>query len=163
MAVQRLVLDTFADDDYELIAIHCSLASYRLAFLLNKNLNLKLFRKKEDVSFEYNDLVVNFPLYQYEDHFQYSTYSLLANKFKTKTEAKNNVSEGLFAEEEDTYTTKYLIPELKNVDYFLKIETEASNFSSKSLLTNMLTITRIITAYTVEYTALKSKNNLIFE
>ncbi|WP_164914108.1 IPExxxVDY family protein [Aquimarina sediminis] len=163
MAVQRLALDTIADDDYELIAIHCSIASYRLAFLLNKNLNLKLFRKKEDISFEYGDLMGSFPLYQYDDHFQYSTYNLLGNKFRTQIESKNKASEGLFTTIEERYTTKYLIPELKNVDYFLKIETEASNFSSKSLVTNILTVPQIITAYTVEYTTLKSKNNLIFE
>ncbi|GGX07004.1 IPExxxVDY family protein [Aquimarina muelleri] len=164
MAVQRLVLDTFADDDYELIAIHCSLASYRLAFLLNKNLSLRLFRKKEDIIFSHNDLIASFPLYQFEDHFQYTTYSLFGNKFQAKTEQKNNITNGLFtASAEDTLVTKYLIPELKNVDYFLKIETEASNFSSKSLLLNMLNISQIMTAYILDYAALKSKNNLIFE
>ncbi len=161
MAIQKLVLDTF-DDDYELIAIHCSLASYRVAFLLNKHLDLQLFRKKEDINFEYNDLVANFPLYQYYDRFQYNTYSLFGNKFKTQIAPKSLVSEGLFTPE-DAFTTKYLIPELKTIDYFLKIEAETSQFSSKSLLTQILAISQIITAYTVEYTTLKSKNNLIFE
>lgn len=164
MAVQRLVLDSFADDDYELIAIHCSLASYRLAFLLNKNLNLRLFRKKEDIIFSHKDLIACFPLYQFEDHFQYTIYNLFGNKFQAQTEQKNNITNGLFtALAEDTLVTKYLIPELKSVDYFLKIETEASNFSSKSLLLNMLNISQIMTAYIVDHTILKSKNNLIFE
>lgn len=164
VAVQRLVLDAFADDDYELIAIHCSLASYRLAFLLNKNLNLRLFRKKEDIIFSHKDLIASFPIYQFEDHFRYTTYSLFGNKFQTQIEQKNNIANGLFgASEEDTLVTKYVIPELKNVNYFLKIETEASNFSSKDLLLNMLKISQIMTAYTVDYAALKSKNNLIFE
>ncbi|WP_160114780.1 IPExxxVDY family protein [Aquimarina sp. AU474] len=163
MAIQRLVLDTITDDDYELIAIHCSLAPYRLAFLLNKHLNLKLFRKNKDVNFEYDDVVANFPLYQYDDLFQYNTYNLLGNKFKTKTEPNQSAPQGLFATSEDSYVTKYLIPELKNVDYFLKIETESSMFSSKPMLTHMLTVTQIITAYPVDHTELKSKNNLIFE
>ncbi|WP_103866597.1 IPExxxVDY family protein [Aquimarina sp. I32.4] len=163
MAVQRLVLDAFADDDYELIAIHCSLASYRLAFLLNKNLKLKLFRKKEDIIFRYDDSIANFPLYRYDDHFQYNAYSLLGNKFQTQIESNTDISDGLFTTIENTFTTKHLIPELKKVDYFLKIETETSNFSSKSLLADMLSISQIITAYPVEYATLKSKNNLIFE
>ncbi|MBL0685426.1 IPExxxVDY family protein [Aquimarina mytili] len=163
MAIQKLVLDTLDDDDYELIAIHSSIASYRLAFLLNKNLNLNLFRKKKDINFEYDDITASFPLYQYHDHFQYNTYSLLGNKFGTKTVPEKPVSEGLFVNTEDSYTVKHLIPELKKVDYFLKIETEASNFSSKTLLTQMLSISQIITAYSVEYAVLKSKNNLIFE
>ncbi len=163
MGIQKLVLDTIEDDDYELIAIHCSLASYRLAFLLNKNLNLNLFRKKDDINFEYDDLVASFPSYQYHDHFQYNTYSLFGNKFKTKIEPKISVPEGLFTATDDTYVTKYLIPELKNVDYFLKVEAETSLFSSKSLLTNILTVSQVVTAYMVEYKELKSKNNLIFE
>ncbi|WP_025742161.1 IPExxxVDY family protein [Aquimarina pacifica] len=163
MAVQRLVLDAFAEDDYELIAIHCSLASYRLAFLLNKNLNLRFSRNKKDIRFEYSDLIADFPLYQYDDHFQYNTYNLLGNKFHTKISLKNPITEGLFSTVEDTYATKYLIPELKNVDYFLKIETENTGFSSKNLLTHILTISQIVTAYPVEHTKLKSKNNLIFE
>ena len=121
MATQRLVLDSFVDDDYELIAIHCSLASYRLAFLLNKTLNLRLYRTHEDINFEYSDLTANFPLYTYYNDFQYSTYSLFANKCRMRARSEKKVSEGLFAMEKDTYITKYLIPELKNVDYFLKI------------------------------------------
>ncbi len=163
MAVQRLVLDTITDDDYELIAIHCSLVSYRLAYLLNKNLGLRLFRQKEDISFEHTNCIANYPLYQYHDHFEYNSYSLFANKFKTSIDTENN-AEGLFATIESTGTTTYLVPELKNVDYFLKIETETSNFSSGSLLNNMQnTISQIITAYTVDHKKLKSKNNLIFE
>ncbi len=164
MAIQRLVLDTITDDDFELIAIHSSLASYRLAFMLNKALDLKLSRKKEDINFEYNDLLASFPLFQYDDHFQYCTYSLFGNKFQTKITSQKNSSKGLFNDnEDDAFVTKYLIPELKNVDYFLKIETEASEFSNKPLLANMLTISQIITVYMVEYNELKSKNNLIFE
>ncbi len=163
MAVQRLVLDAFAEDDYELIAIHSSLASYRLAFFLNKNLHLRLARKKEDIRFEYNDLIADFPLYQYDDHFQYNTYNLLGNKFHTEIASKTPESQGLFSSVESTFTTKYLIPELKNVDYFLKIESESTNFSSKDLVNHILSISQIITAYPVEHTKLKSKNNLIFE
>ncbi len=163
MAIRKLVLDTLEDDDYELIAIHSSLASYRLAFLLNKTLNLKLFRKKKDINFEYGDLVANFPLYQYDDHFQYNTYSLLGNTFRIKIASEKSVSQGLFTETEDTYVTKYLIPELKNVDYFLKIDAESFAESTKSIVTKILDISQVITAYSIAYATLKSKNNLIFE
>lgn len=165
MAIQRLVLDTIAEDDYDLIAIHCTLASYRLAFILNKHLNLQLFRKKKDINFKYDTVSANFPLFQYHDHFKYNTYSLLGNKFRTKIDTSNasSATTDLFPMVEGLYATKYLIPELKNVDYFLKIEAETSEFSCKSLTTQLLTITQVITAYTVDYSQLKSKNNLILE
>ncbi len=163
MAIQRLVLDTIMDDDYDLIAIHCSLAPYRLAFTLNKYVNLQLFRKRGDIKFEYDTYSTAFPLFQYHDHFQYNTYSLLGNKFRTKIQTEIAPIKGLFADVEDRYITEHLIPELKNVDYFLKIEAETSQFSSKSLTTKLLSIPQIVTAYVVDYTQLKSKNNLIFE
>lgn len=162
MAVQKLVLDSFIDDDYELIAIHCSLSSYRMAFLLNKYVNLRLSRKKEDVYFQYDDLTANFPFFQYHDSFQYETYSLLGNVYKTKVTTTTYEDE-LFAASQENYTRRYLLPELKNVDYLLKIETETSHFSGKPLVTNLQSIPQVITAYTVDYTELKSRNNLIFE
>ncbi|MBP2831186.1 IPExxxVDY family protein [Aquimarina sp. U1-2] len=189
MAIQKLVLETFEDDSYELIAIHSSLPSYRLAFLLNKTLGISLFRKKKDIHFKYKDGIANFPIYQYEDHLQYNTYALVANKFRSMVEtdipslnrSKNSsnhtssqsvstitpsnkaVSVGLFAAQKDAYTTKYLIPELKHVDYFLKITVESSTFLSKPKVSKILDISQVITAYTIDYSTLKSKNNLILE
>ena len=164
MAIQRLVLETITDDDYELIAIHCSLAPYRVAFILNKYLNFHLFRKKEDINFEYDTITANYPLFQYHDHFHYTMYSLLGNKFKVTIQSNSTSLDGLFgSENDDMLVTKYLIPELKNIDYFLKIETETSQLLGKSLASQLLTIPQVLTAYVVNYAQLKSKNNLIFE
>lgn len=162
MAIQRLVLDTITDDNYELIAIHCSLAPYKIAFALNKQIGLRLFRKKEDTIFKYDRFTVGFPLFQYYDYFQYNMYNLLGNKCKIQIEPAP--STGLFSANTEAITvTKYLVPELKDVDYFLKIEAETYQFSSKLLTTQLLTIPQIVTAYLVDPTQLKSKNNLILE
>lgn len=164
MAIHRLVLDDVIDDDYELIAVHSSIPTYRLAFILNKHLDLQLFRKKEDINFEHHTYTASFPLFQYHDQFKYNMYSLLGNKFKTKVKLDTIAAEGLFASTAtERAITEYLIPELKNVDYFLKVEAETSQFSGKTLIENLLTIPQIVTAYAVDYSQLKSKNNLIFE
>lgn len=162
MAVQKLVLDPF-EDDYELIAIHCSLESYRLAFSLNKFVNLRLKRKQSDIHFQYKESTASFPFFQYKDPFKYTTYSLVKNKFKSQVTEPIQAQQGLFAEPEKKYVTKYLLPEVKNVDYLLKIETDVSELSSKLLLHNLQQIPQLVTAYMVDYTNFKSKNNLIFE
>ncbi len=165
MGVQKLIIDII-DDDYELIAIHCSLASYRLAFLLNKYLDLRLHRKKNDIHFEYNEFTANFELLQYEDHFQYRTYSLMRNIFRTKkiSQSPTTKSMSLFdTTGEEVLITKYLIPELKNVDYFLKLDTETTTHIGHAIVSKLLDISQVITAYIVDYTQLKSKNNLILE
>ncbi len=53
MALHKLLVDDFDDDSYKLIAIHCRLEDYRLAYLLNKYLGLKFKRKDHDIDFKY--------------------------------------------------------------------------------------------------------------
>ena len=53
MALHKLLVDDFYDDTYILIAIHCRLEDYRLAYLLNQSLELNLRRKPNDLDFEY--------------------------------------------------------------------------------------------------------------
>ena len=42
MALHKLQVDDFYDDTYKLIAVHCALEDYRLAYLLNCYLGLNL-------------------------------------------------------------------------------------------------------------------------
>lgn len=160
MKTQRLVLDSFEDDNYELIAIHCSLSSYRLAFFLNKYLELRLFRKKEDINFRYRDTYATYPHYLYVDHYNYTNYNLVQNTCRSKIENKIQHQQ-LF--DSDSMQTKYLVAEYNKVDYFLKITTENTAFATKALVHKMLDIPQIVTAYIVDKTQLKSRNNLIFE
>lgn len=163
MAVQRLVLDSFDDEDYELIAIHCSLPPYRLAFLINKYLGIKLARTEDDVLFNFQDTIASFQLYKYEDEFRYNTYNLITNIFRVEQQIGPNDAFNLFNTVEKRTIAKYLIPEYKSVDFFLKITSETDQIFTKNFLSRLQGITQIVTAYTVDYTQLKSKNNLIFE
>lgn len=161
MAVHRLTLDLPLEDDYELIAIHSSMEAYKLAFLLNKNLGLRFYRKK-DVGLLFHGNNADFQLYEYEDTYHYSSYYLLKNKTNIATTLASGVQD-LFTTTQDKDTIQYAIPELKKVDYFLKVETETDHSISISMLSKLKGIDQIIAAYAVEYDTLKSKNNLIFE
>lgn len=163
MAVQRLVLDSFDDEDYELIALHCSLSPYRLAFLINKHLNIQLARTREDVLFNFDDAIANFQLYKYVDEYQYNAYHLITNVFKAEQQLSSSTTLDLFDTVERQMLAKYFIPEYKSVDFFLKIASETDQFFTKNLITRLQSIPQVVTAYTVDYTQLKSKNNLIFE
>jgi len=44
MALHKLLVDDFYDASFSLLAIHCRLEDYRLAYLLNMYLELKLFQ-----------------------------------------------------------------------------------------------------------------------
>lgn len=152
--MQLLTLDL--EDDYALIGIHSTEEDYRLAYLINKNLTIKLIRFKHNLDFK--DSEAEFPMFEYKDETNFMNYYLINNKFiqpeKTKT------YKGLF--EESLSTTHYLIPEKKKVDFFLKVEgCKSQSFISK-LVENLNQINQIITSYSIEPDILKSKNNLIF-
>ncbi|WP_010182406.1 IPExxxVDY family protein [Aquimarina agarilytica] len=162
MAINKLVLDSFEVDAFYLCAIHASLPSYKMAFLLNRQLELKFSRVKNDVEVLTPKNIEIYPRYVFEDDQNYTTFTLVKNKCLIYEEISIENTD-LFAESITQQTTKNLIPELKSVDYFLKIETHNFNYSLKLLISKILKITQVITAFAVDYETIKSKNNLIFE
>lgn len=160
MAVQKLILDDFLDvHDYGLIGIHCSIEDYRLAYFLNKFLNISLSRKDKDVDFHNQ---VHYPIFEWFDENKLITWNLVSNICKIETETYEN-TESLFNSPHTTTKTHHLIPEYRKVNYFLKItEEDISATKLKLILNKILNIPQIITAYNLNPEDLKSKNNLIF-
>ncbi|MBL4939979.1 MAG: IPExxxVDY family protein [Lutibacter sp.] len=152
--MQLLTLDL--EDDYLLIGIHSTEEDYRLAYLLNKHLNTKFVRFKHHLDFK--DSVAEFPLFEYKDEHNFINYYLINNKYSTIVNTKNN--NGLF---EGTYSTILnLIPEKKNVDFFLKIAGCNQQNLMITLVNKLNKINQIMTSYAIDTNSLKSKNNLIF-
>ncbi|WP_420571070.1 IPExxxVDY family protein [Kordia sp.] len=161
MAVHKLFEDDFEEDNYTLIAIHCSTEDYRLAYLLNANLNLKLARKREDL--DYNYMEASFSIYEWDDEENFVTWNLVTNTSKKEVEQVASAG-SLFSNQQGKRTVaKYLIPERKRVDYFIKISSESYMKSSKIIVSKINAIAEVITAYALNPNQLKSKNNLIFE
>ena len=161
MAIHKLFEDDLEEDNYTLIAIHCSIEAYRLAYLFNTNLDLKLARKWEDL--DYNYLEASFSIYEWNDEENFVTWNLVTNISKKEVEQMASAG-SLFSDQKSKRTiSKYLIPEQKKVDYFVKISSESNLKSSKIIISKINAIAEVITAYTVSPNQLKSKNNLIFE
>ncbi len=160
MAVHKLILDNiFEEDLYTLIAIHCTLEDYRLAYLLNKYLGISLIRKPLDL--DYQNGKSTYSIFEWEDNKQQTIWSLVSNVCKTEAyRQRSNVS--LFDSEEKITRTTYLIPEYKTVNYFLKIDNEIHFSKEKYVLNNVLKVPQIATAYGIDIDQLKSKDNLIF-
>ena len=58
--------------------------------------------------------------------------------------------------------TYNLLPELKQVDYFIKITNDTHQVNEKLIISKLQSIPHIITSYTVDLTKIKSKEHLIF-
>lgn len=162
MASHKLWLEDELEEEYHLIAVHCSEESYKMAFMLNRYLGLQLKRRRVDLDFSINGLEVTFPLFKFEDEFQYTTYYLVSNKCKSKV-AQLNSAGGLFDDQESGKTvTAYLLPELKKVDFFLKIESDLENIPLRRTLAQLNEIKEVISSYEVDKEQIKSTKNLIF-
>lgn len=160
MAVHKLILDdVFEEDSYTLIAIHCTLEDYRLAYLLNKYLGISLIRKPLDL--DYQNGKSTYSIFEWEDNKQQTIWSLVSNVCKTE-DHRQRIKESLFDSEEKITRTVYLIPEYKTVNYFLKIDNEIIFSKEKYVLNNVLKAPQIATAYSIDINQLKSKDNLIF-
>lgn len=161
MGTYKLVLEDDISYDFTLIAIHCSLEPYYLAFLLNKHLKIKLERTRKDVHLNYNGLEAGFALFEYEDDYRYLTYQLIQNR--TRVSLVSEEREGLFGIENNTSKSFVFMQELSKVDFMLRIVDDGSAFAKAKTITTLNQITQIVTAYNVDVMTLKAKGNLIIE
>jgi len=157
--VRKLILDDIIEDiDYALIGIHCSIEDYRLAYLLNQFLNLKLKRKDSDI--EYDD-TSSYSLFEWQDEKQLTIWNLVSNI--SKIEVKHAIDmNSLFSNEEKFTKTQHLIPEYKKVNFILKISDNPNVSIEKSILNKILSIPQVVTAYNIDANQLKITDQLIF-
>lgn len=159
MALHKLFVDDFDDDTYALIAIHCGIEDYRLAYLINKFLGVNLTRKRKDLDLNYTSS--SYSIYEWYNAANDVTWNLIANI--CKKEEKSLTSSGVLFEDDKKITKTYnLIPELKQVDFFIKISYDVHRVNEKLIISKLQSIPQIITSYDVDLNKIKSKEHLIF-
>jgi hypothetical protein len=52
MQVYALEMDDFCEEPYSLIGIHSTLEDYKLAYLINQNLNTRFYKAIKDLEFK---------------------------------------------------------------------------------------------------------------
>lgn len=162
MAILKLNYDDlFEDEAYTVIAIHGVLEQYRLAYLINRQLGISLRRNVKDITHLGHNTC--FDLFEYENVFQDLTYHLVSNVCKVEENQTSTKTDLFSLELSQNLTAYYLIPELKKVSFFLKVDQTFTTAKQQVMLKKILEISQVITAYTVDVTTLKSKNNLIFD
>ena len=146
--------EELCDEDFVLIAVHSSLEDHALVYALNSHLKLKLHRSDFDLEITGYG---NFPVFEWKDNINDRFWTLIIN---------NNVKEVQLNEpdlfqNEISHTVSHLIPEHREVDYFLKVE-QGDECLEFDITKTLLIIPNIVTAYIVNTEQLKSKHNLIF-
>ena len=156
MQVHSLGLEDFCEDNYALIGIHTALEDFKLAYLLNNNLDTTFSRASFSLDFEKNQTKASFSIFEYKNEKYDDEWYLIANSFK---EEKLNAKDTLALA---TETITYLIPEKKRVDYFIKVVGEQNSLLVKKIMDKINTINQIVTCYSINKNTLKSKEFLIF-
>lgn len=151
MAIHKLSLDDFQDDDFSLISIYTTLDDYLLAFKLNEVCGLRLIRAKEDL--EYSEHEVH-SFFDFEDKRNDAYFALLKNKSEVSNQEN---SDALF----NVNKVVYILPEYNKADYLLKIEPK-NDILGKELLTQINRIDRVSTSRLINNKNIKNLSNLIF-
>ncbi|MGW8122146.1 IPExxxVDY family protein [Roseivirga echinicomitans] len=137
-------LDISYEIDFELVAVNASVKEYKLAWMLNKSLGWDL-SKKENITLDFTGnkaLLISNYLYETE----YQTFRLIRNRA---------------VDGEDQFNA-FIVPELKNFDYFILIENESVGFDTNTFISKIKEIPFVQFAVLMDAANLKSKDNLIF-
>lgn len=161
MAIHKIQIDDFISIDYQLIAVHSTLEDYRLAYFINQKLAVSFEKSEHDIGIQIPEGKSHFTRFVFDDEENELYWNLIPNK--TKVVTRQTKATSLFDETElDITTNIFLLPELKKVDYIIKIENTDDFFDVDQLIDELHAIKQITTAYKIEQHTLKSKNNLIF-
>ena len=161
MAIHKLDLDEFDEIDYHLIAIHTTLEDYRLAYFINQQLPVNLSNSNEEILISIKEGETQFSRFYFDDEDNFISWNLIQNK--NEVIGQNEIiNQDLFSNSSQEVATKvFLLPELKKVDYFLKIESD-DDLEIAGIVKKLKSIKSLSTVYVVETETIKSKNNLIF-
>ena len=144
MQVYALEMDDFCEEPYSLIGIHSTLEDYKLAYLINQNLNTRFYKAIKDLEFKRDKKKASFSIYNYENTNDGFNWFLIANSYRRENQTVSN--ELLLTSE----TKTYLIPEKKKVDFFLKICGDSEYDFVMKTIQKIINIENVITAYSID-------------
>lgn len=160
MQVHSLEIDDFEDSNFTLIGIHTSLPDYKLAYLLNRNLNTSFQKSKDTLIVEDGIQDACFSVFNYLDESMDVDWFLIANKFHGVSQVP--IENGLFGAINETVNrTSYLIPEKKQTDYLVKIEGDFEEYIVYETIQEIKKMEQVMTSYIIDIATLKSKDFLI--
>lgn len=139
---QELQIDYNFRCDFELIGLVSAAREYKLAWHINRHLDLNL-AKTEDLVIKFvseQDILVS----NFVCSISHCSFQLLKNRST------------------DQESGPYLLPELKNMDYFLIIKNESDTFDSSKCIQKLSDISVITSYQRIDVDKLTNKENLLF-
>lgn len=142
--MKKSKLDSSYEVDFELAGIVCNKKEYKLAWNLNQTLQIEL-TKQADIRIEFSNLpAIMISNFKYETEFL--VVDLLSNRLPSGGANK----------------PQFLVPELKQFDYLLKLKDVTDELSIANVCTIIREIPLIEYVTTLNFESLKSKENLLY-
>ena len=140
--MKKYTLSTEIDLDFLMLGLTCHYRDYRMAWLLNKHVEINLskivpyplFDSKSNTEYE-------FPLFAFDDKENYISWNLVSNKTPGSI----------------------IIPEKKEHDYFLVLKGSFEYLEKGELISKIRNIPGVLLCTEIFPETLKSKKNLYFE
>ena len=150
--VKSYILDEIEEEDYSLIALHSSCEAYYLAFLLNSNCQCQFAQKKKKKEGAEADHI--FESYEWIDPIKGIEIRLFSNRY-LKFQKDVQKGSSLF----DLPETKelYLMQDLKEVDYIIKID---SGIDDLVMIDSIESIDQVSYRYLIDQSQLKIDSRL---
>ncbi|MGB4774675.1 MAG: IPExxxVDY family protein [Daejeonella sp.] len=139
--MNKTILKYEPDLNFVLVAITATLKDYKLCFKINKQLGTNFNRINElELVFNTDESLFYFSRYYYKNIQTETEYYILSNKG----------------------TEGFLVPEMKEADFFLLIRNYIDNEDLRTVIIALNKIPEVVVAAEVNPKKLKSKENLIF-
>jgi hypothetical protein len=138
--MKKVFLDIGFDYDFLLLGIVSQEKAHRLVWFINKELSYHFAHDGELTMYEEEKPVAAYTKYVFTDEINHLEFFMIENKDESS----------------------YLIPELRQIDFFIMIKGALDFLDVKTLITNMKPIQPIQLITEIDHQKLKSKQNLIF-
>lgn len=161
--MQKLKIDNdFYTEDLTLFGLVSDLPAYRLAFVLNDNLDLQLKRSEHDKKFNYKNNELFYPSFNFEDPKKDIEWILISNKNPIIKEKNEDSSS-----DQDTSTRIVsglpLLPNLKIMDFFLGYYGEENNITNQRVKVQLKELSYVSTFQQINLLKTKNIENLLID
>jgi len=139
--VAKSVFTLDYDYDFEVISVVSSVKEYRLCLVLNNLFGFDMYRLPDlEIQLKKKETPAIFNIFHHYDDIDKMNYYLIGNKFESEL----------------------LLPELKMVDYVLKLEGFKAAEIKEEMITKLKTAAPIQAVFNTSLDSLKDKTNLLF-
>ena len=136
---KRYILEDIDDGEFELISIHSNCEDFKLAYLMNLNYNSRFSKLKKRIYD--NRSKVEFQIFEWIDKAKGISCYLFSNR---SLSFKNDLEKGVSLFDIPETKELYLVQDLKEADYIIKIN---SGIDPASLVKELETIKEVSYCY----------------